>query len=141
MILIAHRGNINGITENENHPNYIQTALNLGFDVECDLWVKNGYLFLGHDNPDHETNLSFLLDNHAKLWIHLKNIEAYEIVRNYNLNYFSHESDSYVITSKGFSWIFPNKPYTKNSVIVCFDDSFKGDCYAVCTDYPQKYCK
>ena len=39
MILIAHRGNIDGInTSKENHPDYIKSALDSGFYAEIDLW-------------------------------------------------------------------------------------------------------
>ena len=34
MILIAHRGNIDGPSEMENHPDHIQKALDAGFNVE-----------------------------------------------------------------------------------------------------------
>jgi hypothetical protein len=45
MILISHRGNINGRIEGlENTPNYIQDAIKLGYDVEIDLWIiKNKF--------------------------------------------------------------------------------------------------
>ena len=38
MILISHRGNVNGRFEDwENKPEYINDALNLGYDVEVDV--------------------------------------------------------------------------------------------------------
>ena len=40
MILISHRGNINGRQPNlENLPEYIDSALELGYDVEIDIWA------------------------------------------------------------------------------------------------------
>jgi len=43
MILISHRGNINGRFEDwENKPEYINDALSLGYDVEVDIWFVNG---------------------------------------------------------------------------------------------------
>ena len=54
MILISHRGNINGKnTEKENHPDYIDEAITLGSDVEIDLWSIEGVLLLGHDEPQY----------------------------------------------------------------------------------------
>jgi hypothetical protein len=39
MILIAHRGNLDGPNPSmENHPDYIDAAINAGFHVEVDLW-------------------------------------------------------------------------------------------------------
>jgi hypothetical protein len=42
MYLIAHRGNINGPNkEHENSPGYILNAIELGYDVEVDIWYEN----------------------------------------------------------------------------------------------------
>ena len=39
MILISHRGNINGKKPDlENKPEYIQNAIKLGYNVEIDVW-------------------------------------------------------------------------------------------------------
>ena len=43
MILISHRGNIDGkIVERENHPDYIDKAISEEFDVEIDVWMIEG---------------------------------------------------------------------------------------------------
>ena len=50
MLLISHRGNINGKFESyENEPNYIDKALSLGYDVEVDVWFVDDNFYLGHD--------------------------------------------------------------------------------------------
>jgi len=47
---ISHRGNLAGpMPEFENRPDYIDNALDLGFDVEVDLWSYDNKFFLGHD--------------------------------------------------------------------------------------------
>ena len=52
MVLISHRGNTNGKFESyENEPMYIDKAISDGFDVEIDVWMVEGQLFLGHDIP------------------------------------------------------------------------------------------
>ena len=38
MLLISHRGNINGINKMENNPNYLDKAMSLGYNVEIDVW-------------------------------------------------------------------------------------------------------
>ena len=49
MILISHRGNINGkIIEAENNPGYIDDAIRLGYEVEIDMWWIDGETYLGH---------------------------------------------------------------------------------------------
>ena len=44
---IAHRGNIDGPSEMENHPDHIAKALDLGFDVEVDVRIIDGRDVLG----------------------------------------------------------------------------------------------
>ena len=67
MILISHRGNINGINKSrENSIEYIYEALNEGYDVEIDVWYKGGEWFLGHDGPENYVVLGFLKND--KLW-------------------------------------------------------------------------
>jgi hypothetical protein len=39
--LISHRGNLLGLDkENENNPNYILNSINLGYEVEVDVWFN-----------------------------------------------------------------------------------------------------
>ena len=61
MILISHRGNINGPNpEMENNPEYIQKALDLGYDVEVDVWgTKYGAWYLGHDDKEYLIDVEF----------------------------------------------------------------------------------
>lgn len=61
MKIISHRGNLSGhCSINENSPDYIQEALDIGFDVEIDVWFHEDQLFLGHDSPEYKTSLQFL---------------------------------------------------------------------------------
>jgi hypothetical protein len=54
MIYISHRGNIDGKNPQlENKPSYIDHAISLGYDVEIDIWMIDGFLFLGHDAPQY----------------------------------------------------------------------------------------
>ena len=47
MILISHRGNINGPNpEMENDPRYIENTLGKGFNVEVDVWSNDSDFFL-----------------------------------------------------------------------------------------------
>ncbi len=45
MKLISHRGNLNGPSDLENHPDQIKKVLKLGLNCEIDLWVKNNIFF------------------------------------------------------------------------------------------------
>jgi len=41
MIIISHRGNINGpLVDKENRPSYIDSAIKLDYDVEVDLRIE-----------------------------------------------------------------------------------------------------
>ena len=46
MRIISHRGNLDGSNSSlENSPNYILRAIELGFDVEVDLWYENNRFY------------------------------------------------------------------------------------------------
>jgi hypothetical protein len=144
MILISHRGNVDGkINELENSPDYIQNALNMGYDVEIDLWVINNKLFLGHDEPVHNVDVSWIILNNKKLWVHCKNVESISFLnKNYNkLNYFWHENDTLTLTSKKYIWSYPGKQPILNSIAVMpelYNDDI-SKCIGICSDYISKY--
>lgn len=143
MKYIAHRGQTAGPKlDNQNHPALIEIALNKGYDVEIDLRMQNGKLFLGHDSPDHPIDESFLKND--KFWIHVKDKETLEwISKNpYPYNYFWHEDDKYTVTSKGYIWAHPNSEVTENSVMVMpeyvdpkMKNAMYAKCFAICSDY------
>lgn len=141
--IISHRGNLSGRNpERENHPTYIKEALDKGFGVELDLWFVNHKLSLGHDKPEYEINIHFLYNEH--FWIHAKNIAAaYLLTDHHMLNWFFHDQDDCVLTSKGYLWTYPGKQLTPKSIAVMpervngpYDTS---GCAGICTDFPSKY--
>ena len=119
MRLIAHRGNFCGrIKGEENKPEYILSAIREGYDAEVDVWLQDG-IYLGHDYPEYECDLDFLLKNHSRLWIHCKNIHALNHLSEIpSLNVFWHEKDAYTLTSQGFIWTYPHQKVCDKSVIV-----------------------
>lgn len=141
-ILISHRGNLNGkIVEKENHPDYIDEAINLGYDVEIDIWVVEGYIFLGHDRPDYKIDIGWLTDRSDKLWIHFKNINALEYFHGTKFNYFWHDTDVVTLTSHNYIWAYPNKQPIKNSIAVLpeiYDDDV-SKCLGICSDEIKRY--
>jgi hypothetical protein len=79
MKIIAHRGNLNGPNPNtENHYSYIQTAIDLGFDVEVDVWVLDNKIFFGHDSPQYAIEKASVASIGTYGWFHCKNLEALE---------------------------------------------------------------
>ena len=143
MILISHRGNLEGkLTDVENHPDYIDEALNAGYDVEIDIWMLEGVLLLGHDEPQYGISQHWLNQRYDKLWIHCKNVEAMEW---FNLiggfNYFWHEEDTMTLTSKGYMWVYPGKQSVKNSIAVMpeIKPDDISECKGICSDYIKHY--
>lgn len=141
MIVISHRGNLDGPNpEMENKPVYIKKALDKSIMVECDIWCKNGELWLGHDEPQYKIDLEFL--KHNLLICHAKNCQALDVLINNNIHCFSHNMDDVVLTSKNWLWTYPGKPVIKNSIAVMPEMVDNWDitlCKGVCTDYCLKY--
>lgn len=140
MIIIAHRGLIFGPDPfTENHPDYIELALSLGFHVEVDLWVESEKLFLGHDRPQYSIDLKFL--QQPGVIVHCKNIQALLYCRISNLHYFWHEHDTVTLTSNNWIWAYPGKQPIANSIAVLpeinHDDI--SQCFGICTDYCLEY--
>jgi len=150
MILIAHRGNINGKVEKfENKPSYIDYAIEQGFDVEIDVWYHQHEFWLGHDKPDYEVTLDWLTDRKDSLWIHCKDLITIDMLRELqihnkvDLHYFFHDEDDCTITSKGDLWVYPGKQPVKNSIAV-IPEWYNDDvslCKGICSDNIIKYKK
>lgn len=140
MIKIAHRGNTNGPNHVlENSPNYIDLALEKGFDVEIDVWLVNEKLFTGHDEAQYNINIEWLSDRESKLWIHCKNKEALTFFNTLGqqFHYFWHDKDVATLTSRGYIWAYPGCQPFQNSIAV-MPEIFKDDisqCLGICSDY------
>lgn len=142
MFFISHRGNVYGKKpEYENMPSYIENAIKLGFDVEVDVWVElidnAATIFLGHDKPQYKTTIEFL--QNPKIWCHAKNLPALELLLLHDCHVFSHNTDSYTITSRGIIWAFPAQPLSNLTIAVMpkYDD-YSSDqlsiCKGICSD-------
>jgi hypothetical protein len=144
MILISHRGNINGrIEEIENRPDYIDDTIKLGYDVEVDIWMMNGNFYLGHDNPQYLIDIDWINNRNHNLWVHCKNVEVLEFfsIFGQNINYFWHETDTITITNKGYLWVYPGKQPIKNSIAVMpeIHNDEISQCVGICSDYIKNY--
>jgi len=138
MILISHRGNLNGkIDSRENKPDYILEAIDRGFDVEIDVWYtnsNNGW-FLGHDQPQYGIDSDFL--KMPEIWCHAKNINTLNELLKIKAHCFFHQNDPVTLTSKGYMWTYPTHPLTENSICVLPElqkIDVKG-CAGICSDY------
>jgi len=146
MILISHRGNINGKQlDLENNPSYIDAALNLNYEVEIDIWRIGNIFSLGHDQPQYEITYNWVLDRFDKLWVHCKNLSAIEffVESKSKLNYFWHQEDEVTLTSHGYIWAYSGKQPIKNSIAV-IPEIYNDDitqCKGICSDYIKNYKK
>ena len=144
MILISHRGNIDGKFKScENEPTYVDKAISEGYDVEVDVWFIDNILYLGHDKPEYGVNFRWFIDRISKLWIHCKNVGAVIYFKEcgYDINYFWHEEDTLTLTSHNYLWVYPGKQPIKNSIAV-LPELFQEDvseCLGVCSDFIKKY--
>jgi hypothetical protein len=142
MILISHRGNINGkIQKNENHPDYIDEALHAGFNVEIDMWWVDGRTYLGHDKPQYEVDNKWLETRMDKLWVHCKNVELLNWIRSTSLHWFWHEEDTLTLTSKQYVWVYPGKQPVIGSIAVMpeIHNEDVSKCIGVCSDVISRY--
>jgi hypothetical protein len=165
-IVIAHRGNQEGpCPQWENHPEYIQTALNAGFHVEVDVRLSRysaDHCMLGHGPTDkkYEVPIKWLED--SRLWCHAKDVKTFAtLLRNDQINCFFIQDDACTVTSKGFLWQSP--PSTERlaacdwlsrapefNAICVMPESMDWDmsypvsyhnCLGICTDYPIMFRK
>jgi len=146
MILISHRGNIAGrIPEAENRPAYIQDTLVLGYDVEIDVRIKEGQLYLGHDHPQYRVELDWLLERKDKLWVHTKDFESLNLLINTDLRVFFHEQERHsIINNTNLIWSHDLGSVSDKSIIPLLDlqsieeyGYLVQDVYGVCSDHLQ----
>ena len=155
MRFIAHRGNLDGRhgidSPRENSPEYIDEAISKGFDVEVDVRLTNGYVppgnfYLGHDYPQYEVSLDWLVERRDKLWIHTKNVDSLSwfLKSSVGWNVFWHQEDDYTITSKGYIWVYPGRRPCHGSIIVMpektnYSWNVIKKCGGICSDNVEKY--
>lgn len=144
MIYISHRGNLEKSSSRwENHPDYILEALSEGYNVEIDVWHKDGW-FLGHDEPEYKIGEEFLLNE--SFWCHSKNIDAFRNLLDIGAICFWHQNDDYTLTTNNFIWTYPGKPLTTMSICVMPERFLKVSqdlsfCAGICSDKIIEYKK
>jgi hypothetical protein len=145
-IFISHRGNLLGKDLNlENNPTQVESVIKKGYDCEIDLHMVGKKLFLGHDEPQYDISINWLLEHSKRLWIHAKNFDALNLLNSKykELNYFWHQEDDFTLTSDNLIWTFPEKQTSHNSIIVKLEyeaDYLKNNIfYGICSDYIERY--
>jgi hypothetical protein len=143
MILISHRGNINGVNPHqENHPNFIEKAINQGYDVEIDIRFDKESLWLGHDKPQYPTTIEWLRDRKKSLWIHCKDFASLAILLPLDLRIFYHQKEDYTIISDKHIWAHNLQVLDSQCIIPLLSKKeiekwTPQPIYGVCSDYIQ----
>jgi len=143
MILISHRGNLNGKNPSqENRPEYIDRALK-EYDVEIDVWYIDGEFHLGHDRPSYRIDEEYLEERRSRLWIHCKNKEAL-IKLHGGYNCFFHEDDDVVLTSHNVAIAHVNYGAMKSTIVMMpevhgYSRKDLDGCIGICSDVIRDY--
>ena len=143
MRMISHRGNIDGPEHTENHPSQIDFAIHLGFEVEVDVWERDGNLWLGHDRPMFRVKELWLLDRQHQLLCHAKTIKAACMLEDMGMECFGHNLDAFVMSNVGDIILHPQAKYVEGCVVMLPERRKKGEDYskagAICSDYISLY--
>lgn len=143
---ILHRGLKNGPDKAlENRESLLWDRIKEGWDVEVDCWMKDGIVWLGHDELTTRLQNMRLLSC-SKAWIHCKNLAMlqYMVERKLGAPFFSHDVDQAILTSNGYIWCYPGFQAGIQSIVVMPErvptmeiDYLKVG--GVCSDYTS-YC-
>lgn len=150
MIIIAHRGNLNGPENREHNINQLEFVIKSGFNVEIDIRLSNDNCFyIGHDEKKHKIELNWIIKYKNYLWIHCKDNRSFIYFNSnkiLNFNYFWHDKDEFTLTSRGFIWAYPSSKIFQNAINVKpeinIDDNTlikHKPIFGICTDFPLKY--
>ena len=146
-MLISHRGNLTGPDPSrENSPQYIMEAIKKDYMVEVDLRSYQDKLYLGHDEPQYQIDMVFLVENRSFLWVHCKDSESMHTMLKYtNMNCFWHYADDYTMTSMGYVWAYPGKRSVGNLCVMVMpelhwslEEISKFDTFGICSDYVEQ---
>lgn len=160
MILISHRGNINGpVPERENKPAQIDMAIDMGYHVEIDIWgqwavdnnSKHASLHLGHDMPEVEgISFDWLRQRQSKLFVHAKNYLALNFLitdsinRQGKIRFFFHEKERYsLIANTSLVWCHDLTEVNNFSIVPLLSRQdislWEGKkVFGICSDYVQE---
>lgn len=120
----------------ENRPDYIESAIKLGYCVEVDVRLFNYGFYTGHDSPQYEVSYDWFFKRIDNLWLHCKNIECLSFFIPTRLHCFWHETDTITLTNKKFIWAFPGRQPIKNSIAVLpeLNNDDISQCIGICSD-------
>lgn len=112
----------------------------MGFDVEIDVWLRDGRPFLGHDGPRTPVDVSTLLDE--RVWCHAKAPDALDFLLSIGSHCFFHEGDEVTLTSRGVILTLVGRVPIPSSICMLPEARYVDrlpDCAGICSDYAEKF--
>jgi len=142
ILLIAHRGNLNGPAVDENKPEYIENAIEAGFHVEIDVRMVDNTLLLGHDAPQYKIPRDWLEDNRDDLWIHAKDKESLMHLSQSPMGYryFWHSSDEFTLVSNGMVWCHNTNVSLNEKCVIPLIDAETVFTFSLEREWPSAIC-
>ena len=159
MKVIAHRGLLDGPDLSlENNPDYISHYLShfTGLYAEVDLWITDEKFYLGHDSPQYLISESFLHEFIDQLILHVKinfdnssGFSSFSSLCKAGFHLFSHDSDDFSFTSKGWIWAHPRLNLIPGTIAVMPENYLsinqlvpiisRAMVKGVCTDHSRRF--
>ena len=160
MYIISHRGLIDG--PNKSQENSIDNIANLSgmhpnLFFELDVNLLNNQILIGHDEPYLNVEYESLLRLKNRIILHIKKVRfdkniSFELFHKITteFHYFTHDNDSFTITSLKWPWIHPKEGFLKGTIAVMpefslhpskFKSLLNKDLLGICTDYPLEMIK
>lgn len=118
MRLIAHRGNTKGFDPaGENRITYLSQALDKGYDVEVDVRLMDGLIWLGHDKPLEVVGPQFFRS--SRVWTHAKDPATFAYLSRFpDVQCFYQDKDLISMTTNGYLWCNSLHPISDSKAII-----------------------
>ena len=124
LILIAHRGNIDGrVEDKENTPGYLESALKAGYNVSCDVGMLHGAFVLPTPGGYHKLPYAFL--SNPRMWFRTADPVTLDALCAANAHAVPASVDV-TLTSVHYLWCMPDAVLTPRSIAV-FPELAKPD--------------
>lgn len=116
LILIAHRGNIDGrVEDKENTPAYLTAALKAGYNVSCDVGMLHGAFVLPALGGYHRLPYAFL--SNPRMWFRTADPITLDALCAANAHAVPASADV-TLTSVHYLWCMPDTVLTPRSIAV-----------------------
>ena len=143
MLLISHRGNMNGPQPaRENSPGYIDRAILRGYHVLIDVWGLPNGLYLGEDAPQYLVHPTYLTQRKPGLWCRARNRGAVHHLMTLGAHVIFQEADVMSFTSEGYIWTFAGYELGPKSVVYLpekMQHQLVQGCAGLCSNYVDHY--